>query len=182
MLTVVDPVAAEEITAMTSSGKTTIVLPDYLGVGLYHQFDPSWAGMISVRWTNWSRLDSVTITPTNGQPPVTFPENWHDTAFVGLGVNYRVTSKLLLQGGWHWDQSPVDDTNRTVRIPDNDRYGLGGGLAYVPLPYLDLQFAYVHLFLPSGKVNESVSPSAGVLRGTLSVSDDSVSLGMRVRF
>jgi long-chain fatty acid transport protein len=182
MLTVIDPVAAEEIAAMTSSGKTTIVLPDYLEVGLYHQFDPRWAGMISARWTNWSRLDSVTITPTNGQPPITFPENWHDTAFVGLGLNYRVTSKLLLQGGWHWDQSPVDDTNRTVRIPDNDRYGIGGGLTYTPLPYLDLQFAYVHLFLPSAKINESVSPSAGVLRGTLSVSDDSVSLGMRVRF
>jgi long-chain fatty acid transport protein len=76
----------------------------------------------------------------------------------------------------------VDDTNRTVRIPDNDRYGIGVGLTYTPLPYLDLQIAYSHLFFPSAKINESVSPSAGVLRGTFSVSDDDVSLGMRVRF
>ena|SRR5271166_1512265 len=138
--------------------------------------------MTDFQWTDWSLLQNLTISPDNGGPAAVLHEDWHNTAFVAVGASYQATDKLLLQGGLFYDESPVNDANRTSRIPDNNRYGFGIGYTYNIFKNIDIQGAYSHTFFPSGTIDQTFSPTSGTLRGTYTVSLDSVSAGIRVRF
>ena len=177
-----NPAIAAAIAAQSTTGKVNITLPDSLTVGFYHEIDQQWAVMFDVQWTHWSLLQSVTITTQNGAPPTVIPENWRDTAFVSIGSSYQATDKLLLQAGLYYDQSPVTDANRTSRLPDNNRYGIGVGLTYAAFGKVDLQVAYLHVFFPTGTINETASPTSGTLIGKYSLSTNAASIGIRVRF
>ena len=177
-----NPAIAAAIAAQSTTGKVNITLPDSLTVGFYHEIDQQWAVMFDVQWTHWSLLQSVTITTQNGAPPTVIPENWRDTAFVSIGSSYQATDKLLLQAGLYYDESPVTDANRTSRLPDNNRYGIGVGLTYAAFGKVDLQVAYLHVFFPTGTINETASPTSGTLIGKYSLSTNAASIGIRVRF
>jgi long-chain fatty acid transport protein len=177
-----NPVIATAIAAQSATGKADVTLPDSLTVGFYHQIDQQWAVMSDVQWTHWSLLQNVTITTQNGAPPTVIPENWRDTAFVSIGSSYQATDKLLLQGGLYYDESPVTNANRTSRLPDNNRYGIGVGLTYAAFRNVDLQAAYLHVFFPTPTINETTSPTSVTLVGKYSVSTNVASIGIRVRF
>lgn len=176
------PVVAAAIGAQSTTGNTSATLPDSLTVGFYHEIDQQWAVMSDLQWTHWSLFQNVTFTPQNGTPPTVIPENWHDTAFVSIGSSYQTTDKLRLQAGLFYDESPVTDANRTSRVPDNNRYGIGVGLTYAAFGNVDLQVAYSHLFLPSATINQTTSPTSGTLVGKYSSSVNTASIGIRVRF
>ena len=177
-----NPVVAAAIGAQSTTGNTSVTLPDSLTVGFYHEIDQQWAVMSDLQWTHWSLLQNVTVTPQNGAPPTVVPENWHDTAFISIGSSYQATDKLRLQAGLFYDESPVTDANRTSRVPDNNRYGIGVGLTYAAFDNVDLQVGYSHVFFPSGTINETTSPTSGTLVGKYSVSTNVISIGIRVRF
>src|SRR3981189_2916863 len=68
---------------------------------------------------------------------------------------------------------------RDPRIPDNNRYFLSAGLQYKPLPYLALDVAYAHLFLPDPQVDFN-DGQGHILRGKYDNRLDS--LGASVAF
>jgi long-chain fatty acid transport protein len=177
-----NPQAAASIAALSSHGSTKLTLPDYLAIGIYNQITPKLALMADFRWTDWSLIQSINVVTNNGLPPSTFPEHWHNTGTVAAGASYRVMQPLLLQGGLWWEGSPVNDANRTARVPDSDRVGIGIGITYALTARIDLQAAYSHMFFASQHINQSVMPAAGILSGSFDVSDNSASLGIRFRF
>ena len=73
-------------------------------------------------------------------------------------------------------------SNRTSRLPDNNRYGIGVGLTYAAFRNVDLQAAYLHVFFPTPTINETTSPTSGTLVGKYGVSTNVASIGIRVRF
>jgi long-chain fatty acid transport protein len=178
----VNPLASRAIAALSATGQTKLTLPDSVSLGAYHQIDPRWAVMADARWTDWSVLHNLVFTPDNGAPAEVIPEHWHNTGFASLGGSYRARSFLTLQGGVFYDESPVTDANRTARLPDSDRYGFGVGITWAVLRNIDLQAAYSHFFLVGGSIAESAAPTAGTLVGGYKTSNDSASLGVRVRF
>ncbi|OYV26917.1 MAG: hypothetical protein B7X08_00005, partial [Acidocella sp. 20-63-7] len=140
----------------------------------------------SVQWTDWSLFNTLNVATASGTPLVSITEKWRNTWFAGVGANYRATDKLTLQTGFSYDQSPVDNANRTTRVPDADHYNLGFGVKYQVLPSTTLQLAYLHVFTPGGTINNSASApgglQAGVISGTYATSDNSVTAGVAVRF
>jgi len=177
-----NPLVASVIAAQSTTGRTNVTLPDALSVGFYHQIDQQWAVMSDVQWTHWSVLQNVTVETRNGAPPTVIPEHWRDTAFVGIGASYQATDRLLLQVGLHYDESPVTNANRTSRLPDANRYGIGVGFTYAAFSNVDLQAAYSHLFSSGGTINETTSLTSGTLVGKYNVSGNNASIGVRVRF
>ncbi len=162
--------------------KTSITLPDSLSVGLYHQLTPRWAVMASVQWTDWSLFNTLNVTSANGTPLASIVEKWRNTWYAGAGANYQATDKLLLQSGIAYDQSPVDNANRTTRVPDADHYILSAGAKYQITRNVDMQLAYAHIFTPGGTINNSAGVTAGIISGSYSASDDSVTAGVAVKF
>lgn len=166
--------------------KTSITLPDSASIGIYHQLTDKLAVMGSVQWTDWSLFNTLNVTTGNGTPLVSIAEKWRNTWFVGVGANYQATDKLMLQTGVSYDQSPVDNANRTTRVPDADHYNLGFGVKYQILPSTTLQLAYLHVFTPGGTINNSAAApgglQAGIIAGTYDASDNSVTAGVAVKF
>ncbi|HUM08431.1 MAG TPA: OmpP1/FadL family transporter [Acidocella sp.] len=167
---------------LNTGNRTNVTLPDSLSVGIYHQVTPKLALVGSVEWTDWSLFDKLDITHTNGTPSTIVYENWRNSWYVGVGANYQLTDKILLQGGFAYDESPVTDSNRTTRIPDSNRYDLGIGMQYKVLPSTTLQIAYLHLFSPGGSINNSAGAAAGTITGNYDLSANSVTAGLTAKF
>ena len=58
------------------------------------------------------------------------PENFKDTWRFSAGANYQYNEKIVLRAGVAYDQSPVNDIDRTPRLPDSDRTWLTIGGRY----------------------------------------------------
>jgi long-chain fatty acid transport protein len=110
----------------------------------------------------------------------------HISWYAGVGMNYQLLDAVMLQTGFGYDESPVTDANRTTRVPDADHYDLGFGVQYQINPNANLQFAYAHVFTPGGTINSTASTSAltpsGAILGSYADSDNSVTLGMVLKF
>jgi long-chain fatty acid transport protein len=177
------PPLAAGLAAQNSAANTKITLPDSLTAGLYWQANENLALLADISWTDWSLLQRINVSPASPlAAPTTIPENWHNTVAVSVGANYQLTTGLLLQGGFGFDQSPVTDSNRTSRVPDSDRYILGIGAQYTILPNLTVQVAYAHVFFASAPVSSQASATSGLLAGRYSASAETASLGVKYRF
>lgn len=180
---VLSPSTAAQLNFLSGGARTKITLPDSATIGFYYQVNPAWAILSDIQWTDWSVFKSLNVTPTKaGVPGTVIQENWHNTAFVSFGTNYRVTPDLMLQTGVAYDQSPVDMAYRTSRIPDSSRYILSFGAQYDILPNLTVQGAYAHVFFASQQVMTAASPTSGVLIGKYSNSAETASLGLKYKF
>jgi long-chain fatty acid transport protein len=172
--------------AQNEAGKVKITLPDSLSVGYYKPITDKLALMGSLQWTDWSLFNHLNVTTSSGALIASTPENWHNAWMAGLGANYDLTSKLRLQTGFAYDESPVTNASRTTRVPDADHYDLGFGVQYQVLPNVRLEGAYGHVFTGGGGINNTALVSAttpsGTLKGHYNLSDDSATLGVNVTF
>jgi len=179
---VVSPATAATLAARTGSASTRLSLPDSVSLGFYKQIDEQWAVMADLQWIDWSLVSTLSIIPANHTPATVLPENWRNTWFGSIGANFRVTERLLLQAGVGYDLSPVTNSNRTTRIPDANRLLLGGGVTYNLLTNVSVQLAVLEVLSGTVKIDNSASPTAGVIRGSYDTEVTTVALGMTARF
>jgi long-chain fatty acid transport protein len=154
-----------------------LTTPGMLSFGFYHDINKEWAIMGEAQWTRWSSFDELRIEFENpAQPDSVTEEEWKDVWFFAGGVTYKPTSAWTLRTGVAYDQSPVPNSKRTPRIPDQDRTWLALGASYTPLPGLILSAGYTHIFLEDATVNlKSTSPGnrfRGDLEGEFDTSID----------
>jgi long-chain fatty acid transport protein len=138
--------------------------------------------MADLQWTDWSLVKTLSIIPASHAPATVLPENWSSAWFGAIGASFRVTERLLLQTGIGYDLSPVTNGNRTTRIPDADRALLGGGVTYSLLTNVNVQLAVLEVLSGTTKIDNSASPTAGIIRGTYNTQAPTVSLAMTARF
>ena len=77
--------------------------------------------------------------------------------------------------GFAFDQTPVNDTDRTARLPDNNRLWLSFGGQYKLSKDGTLDFGYAHLFIKDASINQAnptPPPGNGQLVGTYKGSVD----------
>ena len=61
----------------------------------------------------------------------------------------------MLRGGVAFDQTPVPDSTRTPRLPDQDRTWLAVGAQYRFSPAMAVDVGYAHLFLKHATINQN---------------------------
>ena len=129
------PLVVPQLESQIYDATVKETLPGWVDTSFYWQITPAWAVMGNATWTDWSLMQNARVNPNNPAIPVTIniQYNFRDTVTTGIGVSYRPPSfsKLLLQGGFTYDQSPVDNQNRQGSLPDSDRYELGIGACRV---------------------------------------------------
>ena len=54
------------------------------------------------------------------------------------------------------------------RVPDEDRYWIAAGVGYAPLPWLNLDRGYTHIFIPDAEIDLAASDEGNTFRGNLS--------------
>ena len=109
------------------------------------------------------------------------PENWDDAFRVSLGLTYSASSAWKLRGGVAWDQTPVSDEFRTVRIPDNSRIWAAVGATYRFSERARIDFGYAHLFVDDAAILKT-EPAAGTVRGSVKGSVDILSAQAVIAF
>jgi long-chain fatty acid transport protein len=174
------PLAANPL-FQNSSAKAEVTFPESASLSVFQQYDERWAIMGDITWTHWSRFQELRVKFANGAPDNVTPENWENTFRVSLGLTYQLNPKWKLRGGVAYDQSPVSDPWRTVRIPDSDRTWLAFGASWTVAPSATLDVGYAHLFVKDASINKMETVSGTVI-GSYNNSADVFSLGLSFRF
>lgn len=167
-----------------------ITLPASASVSYYHRFNPHWAVMADVTWTEWSTFDKLLIEfdGTLAATPSLTTENWDDSWRYSAGATFNPTDRWALRVGLAFDEEPIPDAeHRTPRIPGEDRFWTALGAGYKFNRNVRLDFGYAHLFVKDSKINKTALPGSedaarGTLVGTYENSVDIASLQFTYNF
>ncbi|QGY01055.1 transporter [Methylobacterium mesophilicum SR1.6/6] len=161
--------------------------PDKLSVGLTQAITPVARVNLGFEWDNWSRLGTVGIvSKTLGLPVNNLPLNYKDGYTYAIGAEYDASANLTLRTGFAYETSPIDFSNRSVRLPDGDRYIASVGASYRWNQQLTLNLAYSHFFLDRSRILAGIGRDYNVgniaFAGVVDSSADVVSVGFRYVF
>ena len=172
------------VPALNGNANVDIKMPDTFSIALNHRLDSKWTLLGDVTWTGWSKIKDLTIVTSNGQPPDVTQENFKNTWRVGVGAVHRASDAWSLKMGLAYDQTPVNDTDRTARLPDNDRLWLSFGGQYKMSKDSTLDLGYAHLFIKDAPINQNGGSAAanGQLVGTYKGSVDIFGAQFAYRF
>ncbi|MEL7469140.1 MAG: outer membrane protein transport protein [Pseudomonadota bacterium] len=134
-------------------------LPRTISAGIIQSLTDDIRLMGEVQWQQWSVFDEIETTFTD-IPGLTVADeqNYDDAFFLAVGGEYDATQALTLRLGAAYDQTPTNDdflagqinstnaTNRTARVPDEDRIWLSVGGTYDVNDHMSLDLGYSYLF------------------------------------
>ncbi len=109
---------------------SSIKLPGIANISWFGHVSDHWDIMADVQWTHWSTVQDLTFVRTNGVLLQSTPEHFKDVWRYSLGASYQYDPAWKFRMGVAFDQSPVQGQYLTVRLPDNDRTWLTGGVQY----------------------------------------------------
>ena len=123
---------------LISSGSATLPggagmkSPANANLTFVYKYSPTLRLSGSLRWTDWSSLDTLGITAGNIPHSQTDVQmNWRDTWFVSLGYDLDLSSKWTIRGGVAYDRSPIKNAkDRTALVPDANRLWASLGATY----------------------------------------------------
>lgn len=113
-----------------------------------------------VQWTEWSVIKELRINRSNGTLLKNTPENWQNTWRYAVGANFKLNNAVKLRVGTARDQSPVPDSSRTPRLPDNDRTWITAGAQWQITPATGVDLGYAHIIAKDASLNQSDGYSA----------------------
>ena len=120
-----------------------------------------------------------------GAPDSITDESWRDTTFVSLGGTWKVNQDWTVRAGLALDQSAVDDSHRTPRIPDNDRKWVAFGASYTVSKKTAIDVGFTRIFVSDGKVDLTAAGdnvTRGSLTGTMKAAINILGASLRYSF
>ncbi|HCI52152.1 MAG TPA: aromatic hydrocarbon degradation protein [Gallionella sp.] len=159
-----------------------VTMPDSFSVSGFHQVSDKWDFMADATWTGWSVFQQLNILKASGASlGAPTPEKWKDTWRVSLGASYHYNEAWTARTGLAFDQAPVQDAYRTVRIPDANRTWLSFGGQYKPDKSDAIDFGYAHLFVSNAPLSQNAAVNTdlagkGYLLGSYNNSVDILSV------
>ncbi|MBK1832775.1 OmpP1/FadL family transporter [Roseibacillus ishigakijimensis] len=147
----------------TVPGDLALELPASIEFSLFHQLNEKWSLHGDVFWTQWSSFEALEPKVDTGNAAVDAainaglrtPQNWEDSFRYALGATYSHDSQWTFRAGIAFDESPVDDENRNLRIPDSDRFWLSIGASYAVNEHLTLDAGYSYIFIDSVSLGQN---------------------------
>ncbi|EAT8023011.1 long-chain fatty acid transporter FadL [Salmonella enterica] len=138
----------------TQSGYLTLNLPEMWEVSGYNRVAPQWAIHYSLAYTSWSQFQELKAKSTSGQTLFEKHEGFKDAYRIALGTTYYYDDNWTFRTGIAFDDSPVPAQNRSISIPDQDRFWLSAGTTYAfnKDASVDVGVSYMHG--QSVKINE----------------------------
>ena len=107
-----------------------------------------WTLAADISHTKWSNFEELRIkfdSPTQPDSAETF--GWHDVQKTSVGLEYKYSDDLTLRTGYSSDESPINEAERSVRLPSADRQWLAVGGSYQWSDKTSIDLAYVRLFV-----------------------------------
>ena len=105
--------ARQRASSPTAASRLDIELPDTANLSYFSALNDRWDLMADVQWTGWSssrRSRSCAPTAWCCRPALrTSRTRWR----VSVGANYHYNDQWMFRGGLAYDQTPVNDADRT---------------------------------------------------------------------
>lgn len=135
-------------------------------------------------WTGWSSIRTLSFYRENGALLQSTPENFRNTWRFALGLNFKASEALLLRTGVAYDQTPVNSTDITPRLPDSNRKWFSLGLQYKLSKAATAEVAYTHLFIKEAAIHQNGGDAFvnGQLNGTYKLKADLLGLQLAYKF
>lgn len=159
------------------SGPATVDLkvPDSWSIALSQAVAPNITLLADATRTGWSSIQQLNVVnDASGATLDSTPEHFKNTWRYGVGANYRHSSGWTFKAGLAFDQTPVNDTDRTPRLPDQDRRWLAFGAQYRLSNTGQIDIGYAHLFVKDASINQNAGrttpPTSGTITGSYSAS------------
>lgn len=131
-----------------------LTTPEVLSFGAYHDVNSQWSVMAEAQRTGWASFGVLDIiNSSTGSSLSTVPENWKDSWFYSVGANYKLTCDTTLRFGVAFDQTPVSDEYKTMRIPDSDRIWYSAGVSHQYNDNLTVNLGYTYIRAEDSSVN-----------------------------
>jgi long-chain fatty acid transport protein len=149
-----------------------VKMPDSTSIALKHRMNPSWTLLADATRTGWAKIKDLTVVRDTGAQLESTPENFKNTWRVGVGAVYRYDDAWSIKTGLAYDQTPVNDTDRTARLPDQNRMWLSFGGQYKLSKDGTLDFGYAHLFVKDASINQNPGTAiqlTGTYKGTIDI-------------
>ncbi|MBF7956614.1 long-chain fatty acid transporter FadL [Rahnella victoriana] len=130
----------------TVPGSLTLNLPEMWELSGYNKVAPKWAIHYSLAYTSWSQFQELKATGSDGQTLFQKDEGYHDAYRIALGTTYYYDENWTFRTGIAFDDSPVPADNRTISIPDQDRFWISAGTTYAfnKDASVDVGVSYMH--------------------------------------
>jgi long-chain fatty acid transport protein len=162
---------ATGVNQVLSSGDVTLQLkvPQSWNVSVFHTLeDKKWDLMADLQYTGWSSIQNLTIVRSTGAVLSVTPENFRNTWRGSIGANYHYSDQWMFRAGLAYDQTPIQDAQRTPRLPDNNRTWIAIGAQYRATPQLALDLGYTYIFVSNSSINqnEGNTDANGLINGT----------------
>lgn len=159
-----------------------VEMPDTATISVVQKISDRWTMMGDLSWTGWSTLQKLEVNRVDGVNVTTEELKWRDTWRVAFGGTYAYTDALNLKFGLAWDQTPVRDTSRLPRVPDEDRVWLSVGVQWRPDATSAVDVGYAHLFVKDAKISANGGAAKGFLVGEYENSVDILGVQYSTRF
>jgi long-chain fatty acid transport protein len=136
-------------------------------------------------WTDWSQYSKQGWTFSGDLRGVTIDidRDWKDTWRLGVGAEWQVMEKLMLQGGFSYDSSPVKDSKRYPDIPVGEAYRFSVGQRFTPVEHVEMFASYTGLWSGDPDLDDVTLPDGTVMNGKFQPSwIHFVSMGINLNF
>jgi long-chain fatty acid transport protein len=145
----------------------SLKVPETANISFFRQIDSMWDVMADLQYTGWNTFQNLTIVRSTGQNLQSVPENFRNTWRGAIGANYHYSSEWMFRGGIAYDQTPVNSTDRTPRLPDSNRTWFSVGAQYKFNPQAWLDFAYTFIYMSNPSINQNLGSTAqyGLING-----------------
>jgi len=153
--------------------KADFKLPDTFILSVWQQVSDRWEAMGDLSYTRWESLQALNVqSRASGALVSTERFNYGNSWRLAWGAAYKTSEALKLKFGIAYDRTPIQDADRSARVPDNDRLWLSLGGQYNAGKYgkFDLGYAYLYVKDPSINQNKEIRNASGTLLGTVNLS------------
>jgi long-chain fatty acid transport protein len=158
-------------------------LPDVYHFSIYQQLLGQLALMGDIEWIRWSRLQSIVVKFDNpGTPSAPIQLNYGDSTRLAVGLEWFATKNFTWRCGFAYDRTPITNAKfRVAQLPDNDQYTVSLGFRWVPIPSVNIDVGYAHIFLPES--NSNVADTQGhILVGKFSTAGNLASVSVTLHW
>lgn len=168
-------------TTSSTDIRSDLTLPDQITVGLRQALTNDLTLLAGFEWTHWSKFTRFPVTTTSGVTATTLAFDYRNGWYASLGAEYKLNRDWTLRTGLGFEHAPINDTNRSVRLPDSNRTWTSLGATYAFDDKLSFDLSYAHLFAKNGTISQTLTVAPLTLNATTKGRVDIFAIGLNFK-
>lgn len=141
--------------------ESTVTLPWYIDASVTQPIGDQFTVLGTVEYIQWSTVKELKLKGVQSvggaQVTSTDPLNYKNSWTFLLGGRYKMNDAVMFKAGVGYDMTPTTEPERTITIPDANRWILAAGVRWFPkaADKVFVDVGYSHLFPQTADINKT---------------------------